>query len=201
VQIPEILSNLGVDLPSQFGGFFGVSADPYVAGDPSLPGYSPPGLTLGRDVLPGRFDRRRRLYHQVVDEALGRLGDQPIFQQLGKHYQKAFELLSSEEARQAFDLTREDPEVRECYGFDSAADRSKLAREFGGLPHLGQSMLLARRLIESGVRLVTVSAGRRFCQAWDTHRKHFPLMERSLLPMTDRPLPIATGKPIEALFG
>ena len=47
-------------------------------------------------------------------------------------------------------------------------------------------MLLARRLIESGVRLVTVCTGRRFDQAWDTHRQHFPLLKRSLLPYTDR---------------
>ena len=50
-------------------------------------------------------------------------------------------------------------------------------------------MLLARRLIESGVRLVTVCAGRRFDQAWDTHRQHFPLLKRSLLPYTDRRFP------------
>ncbi len=47
-------------------------------------------------------------------------------------------------------------------------------------------MLLARRLIESGVRLVTVASGRRLDQAWDTHRKHFPLLKRSLLPYFDR---------------
>ncbi|MFQ5734550.1 MAG: DUF1501 domain-containing protein, partial [Planctomycetaceae bacterium] len=56
----------------------------------------------------------------------------------------------------------------------------------GGLPHRGQCMLLARRLIEAGVRLVTVCTGRRFDQSWDTHRKHFPLLKRSLLPYADR---------------
>jgi uncharacterized protein (DUF1501 family) len=45
---------------------------------------------------------------------------------------------------------------------------------------------LARRLIEAGVRLVTIASGRRFDQAWDTHRDHFPLLKRSLLPYADR---------------
>jgi uncharacterized protein (DUF1501 family) len=46
--------------------------------------------------------------------------------------------------------------------------------------------LLARRLIEAGVRIVTVCTGARYDQAWDTHRQHFPLLKRSLLPMFDR---------------
>ena len=45
---------------------------------------------------------------------------------------------------------------------------------------------MARRLIESGVRLVTVCTGRRFDQSWDTHRQHFPLLKKSLLPYADR---------------
>jgi uncharacterized protein (DUF1501 family) len=54
------------------------------------------------------------------------------------------------------------------------------------LPHLGQCLLLARRLIEAGVRIVTVSTGVRYDQSWDTHRDHFPLLKRSILPMFDR---------------
>jgi uncharacterized protein (DUF1501 family) len=46
--------------------------------------------------------------------------------------------------------------------------------------------LLARRLVESGVRLVTVCTGRRIDQSWDTHRQHFPLLKKSLLPYADR---------------
>jgi uncharacterized protein (DUF1501 family) len=65
-------------------------------------------------------------------------------------------------------------------------DRSVEARKFGGLPHLGQSLLLTRRLIEAGVGLVTVGTGRRFDQSWDTHRQHFPLLRKSLLPYFDQ---------------
>jgi hypothetical protein len=105
---------------------------------------------------------------------------------MGAHYERAFSLLTSEETRRAFDLTREPAAVRERYGLPDRVDRSVEARQFGGLPHLGQCMLLARRLIEAGVRLVTVCTGRRYDQSWDTHRQHFPLLKRSLLPYADR---------------
>ena len=45
---------------------------------------------------------------------------------------------------------------------------------------------MARRLVEAGVRVVTVCTGARYDQSWDTHRDHFPLLKRSLLPMFDR---------------
>jgi len=185
VHVPEVLSNLGSDLPGQFAGFLGGAYDPYIAGDPSLPDYTPPGLTLSTDVSSVRFRRRQTLLRRV-DRGLGQLGDSTMIDALRDHQRRAFALLSSPEARHAFDLTQEPDEVRERYGFDHDADRAKPAREFGGVPHLGQSMLMARRLIEAGVRLVTVCAGRRYCQAWDTHRQHFPLMKRSLMPLTDR---------------
>ena len=55
------------------------------------------------------------------------------------------------------------------------------------MPHMGQSMLITRRLIEAGVRLVTLGSGRRLCQAWDTHGQHaFALLKQSLLPYADR---------------
>ena len=71
-------------------------------------------------------------------------------------------------------------------GLDPANPRAKEARQFGGLPHLGQCLLLTRRLIEAGVRLVTVCTGARYDQSWDTHRQHFPLLKQSILPMFDR---------------
>ena len=119
----------------------------------------------------------------AVDHALG---DGSAVDGLDTHYRKAFSLISSTEARRAFDLSREPAAVRERYGLDPDNPRTKEARQFGGLPHLGQCLLLARRLIEAGVRVVTVCTGARYDQAWDTHRQHFPLLKRSLLPMFDR---------------
>ena len=71
-------------------------------------------------------------------------------------------------------------------GLPAGQTRKTGARNFGGLPHLGQSLLLTRRLIEAGVRLVTVSSGRRRDSAWDGHLRHYPILKKSLLPYFDR---------------
>jgi len=191
VHVPDIMSNNGRDLPGQRGGFLGAAFDPLVAGDPSVPGYRAPELELPRDVGKERFARRRSLL-ESLDTARSARGeassDQAEVASLETYYRQAFELLSSSQAQSAFDLSQEPRHIRERYGLPDRVDRSVEARKFGGLPHLGQSMLLARRLIEAGVRLVTVCTGRRFDQAWDTHRQHFPLLKRSLLPYADRAL-------------
>lgn len=177
VHLPDIMSNNGQDLPGQRAGFLGPAFDPYVAGDPSSPGYSVPGLALPADVPAQRLAQRRSL--------LERLSPPSSAAGMAPHYERAFDLLSGEKVRQAFLLSQEPLAVRERYGLPDRVDRSVEARKFGGLPHLGQCMLLARRLIEAGVRLVTVCTGRRFDQAWDTHRDHFPLLKRSLIPYAD----------------
>ena len=119
----------------------------------------------------------------AVDRALG---DGAAAAGMDAHYREAYSLISSREARRAFDLSQEPRGVRERYGLDPDNPRTREARQFGGLPHLGQCLLLARRLIEAGTRVVTVCTGARYDQAWDTHRQHFPLLKRSLLPMFDR---------------
>jgi uncharacterized protein (DUF1501 family) len=90
------------------------------------------------------------------------------------HYSRAFDLISGGEAAAAFDLEREPAAVRERYG-----------------PHLfGQGVLLARRLVEAGVRLVAVNWVRHDDgpggQGWDTHEKHLDWSRDELLPPTDR---------------
>jgi hypothetical protein len=182
VHTPDWMSNNGSFLPGQDAGFLGVAFDPFIAGDPSLPGYRVPGLTLPPELSLERVDRRRSLL-SAVDQTLG---DGAAVDGLNTHYRRAFSLIASPQARQAFDLSQEPQAVRARYGLDPDNPRAKEARQFGGLPHLGQCLLLARRLIESGVRVVTVCTGARYDQAWDTHRQHFPLLRRSLLPMFDR---------------
>ncbi|MGL4551580.1 MAG: DUF1501 domain-containing protein, partial [Gemmataceae bacterium] len=182
VHVPEFQWNNGHDIGGQSSGFLGAAYDPFVAGDPSLPGYRLPGLGRHPDVPDGRLRAR--------DELLGRLdrklAGRAEVARAGVFTRKALEMIAAPAARRAFDLSREPRSVRERYGTDPGSDRSVEARKFGGLPHLGQSMLLARRLIEAGVRLVTLFTGRRIDQAWDTHRDHFPLLKRSLCPPFDR---------------
>jgi hypothetical protein len=179
------MSNLGYDLPGQRAGFLGAAYDPLVAGDPSVADYAVPGLALPRDVSLARLFERRTLLSDLNQ----RPGDAALprqFDGMSAHYARAFDLLAAAETRRAFDLGQEPASVRERYGLPDRRDRSVEARKFGGLPHLGQCTLLARRLIEAGVRLVTIASGRRFDQAWDTHRQHFPLLKKSLLPYADR---------------
>jgi hypothetical protein len=185
VHLPDIMSNNGYDLPGERAGFLGPAYDPLVAGDPSAPGYKVPGLELPAEIPAPRLDRRRTLLDELDRSAGGPTGD-PKWTGMQTHYQRAFSLLASDETQQAFELAREPASVRERYGLPDRVDRSVEARKFGGLPHLGQCLLLARRLVESGVRLVTVCTGRRIDQSWDTHRQHFPLLKKSLLPYADR---------------
>jgi hypothetical protein len=182
VHTPDWMSNNGSFLPGQDAGFLGTAFDPFLAGDPSRPGYRVPGLDLPRELSLARALGRRSLL-EAVDRTLG---DGAALEGLDAHYRKAYSLISSPEARCAFDLSREPAAVCQRYGLDPHNPRTKEARQFGGLPHLGQCLLLARRLIEAGVRVVTVCTGARYDQAWDTHRQHFPLLKRSLLPMFDR---------------
>src|SRR5262249_30204984 len=87
---------------------------------------------------------------------------------LDRFAERAYSLLASPASRDAFDLEREPPKVRESYGQGE----------------LGQNCLLARRLIEAGVPLVTVySVGNR---DWDTHGGNFKNLKNTLLPPTDR---------------
>jgi hypothetical protein len=185
VHVGEIMSNLGVDIAGQTAGFLGARYDPFITGDPSLPGYEVPGMAVTKEIPLARLDRRGSLL-STLDRSLGRLADDPTLDRMGVFYRKAFELISSPEARKAFDLSQEPLAVRERYGVDPGSDRAIEARKFGGLPHLGQCTLLARRLLEAGVRLVTLVSGRRIDQAWDTHRDHFPLLKQSLCPPFDR---------------
>jgi hypothetical protein len=185
VHLPEFQWNNGFDIAGQSAGFLGPRYDPFVGGDPSLPDYRVPGLELLPEVPLDRLNQRNDL-RRDLDRSVARLGDADSLDRMNVFQRQAVEIVASPEARRAFDLSREPMALRERYGMDPGSDRSIEARKFGGLPHLGQTLLLARRLIEAGVRLVTVITGRRIDQAWDTHRDHFGLMRESLCPPFDR---------------
>lgn len=185
VHVPEIMFNNGNEIPGEQAGFLGASYEPLVAGDPSTPGYQIPGLSLSDTTTLERLNRRRSLLTQL-DETAGNGGGHPGVDRLDTHFRKAFSLLGTSKTREAFDLAREPDNLRRRYGLPDREDRSVPARKFGGLPHLGQCLLLSRRLIEAGVRLVTVCTGRRIDQTWDGHREHFSLLRKSILPYFDR---------------
>lgn len=183
LHVAEKQFNNGSDLPGQTAGFLGAAFDPLVTGDPSLPGYAPPGFAPLPQSSQSRLHQRHDLLKRMnAPQSL----DTSAMQRMKLFQRQAVDLLASPTFRTAFDLSQEPASLREKYGMDPGSDRAIEARKFGGLPHLGQSALLARRLLESGVRLVTMMTGRRIDQAWDTHRDHFKLMRRSLCPPFDR---------------
>ncbi len=183
LHIAEKQFNNGSDLPGQTAGFLGAAYDPFVTGDPSLPGYSPPGFAPLAQSSQARLQQRHDLMQRI---GTAHPVDTLAAERMTLFQQQAVDLLASPTVRTAFDLSREPASLREKYGVDPGSDRSIEARKFGGLPHLGQSALLARRMLEAGVKLVTMMTGRRIDQAWDTHRDHFKLMRRALGPPFDR---------------
>ncbi len=114
VQTPDWMSNNGSFLPGQDAGFMGAAFDPLISGDPSLSGYHVAGLDLPVELALDRVASRRSLL-DAVDHTLG---DGPAIQGLDSHYRKAYSLIASPDARQAFDLSREPARVRERYGLD-----------------------------------------------------------------------------------
>ena len=162
---------LGNAIDKKFGGgsagFLGDQYNPFI-----LPGdASSPSFTVRDVVLPGGVDRSRFQHRmkvlQAVDtwqrEVEGSAGALSV-QAAGTFYEKAYNLVTAPEAKKAFDIHSEDPRLRDRYGRNS----------------LGQGCLLARRLIEGGVRFVTVTDG-----GWDTHQDNFKSLKTRLLPRLD----------------
>ncbi len=160
--------------------YLGVAYKPFETGaDPANPGpFQVPNFTLaqglsyerlaGRRELLGSFDRLRR-----AADANGQM------EAMDRFTQQAWNILSSPAARDAFDLDREPAALRQRYGFQPAFDPGAANR--CGAPAWSQRILLARRLVEAGVRLVTVDL-----RWWDTHVKGFDSLRRGFLPRFDQ---------------
>lgn len=173
VLLPEAISPVGPERPGQHAGFLGAAFDPYrVNSDPNLPEFSAGALQPSDDLTPARLGDRRLLLDRIGQQAK-HLDDTAAAHTLDPYYVRAFDLLSSPAAQRAFDVRREPDGVRDRYG-----------------RHVfGQSVLLARRLIEAGVRLVQVNWVRhdnaRGGQGYDSHRNHLEWAKTELLPPTD----------------
>lgn len=149
--------------PGQFGGCLGMQYDPLVLdADPNAKDFRVPNLKLDSSLTFDKFRERMGLLDQMnrhgVSIASQTAADLDIFQS------QAADIVGSEKAAQAFDLSQEPPEVRDRYGRHT----------------WGQSHLLARRLVESGVRFVSAVNGRSII--WDTHKDNFDRMKKALVP-------------------
>jgi uncharacterized protein (DUF1501 family) len=142
VILPQAMGATGGNLPhGQDAGFLGKAHDPFVLNaDPSKPNFTVPDLLPPKDIGTARIDRRRKM-RDVVDGAVKDFEATPNAALMDANFATAFRLMTSERARAAFDLTQESDATRKRYG----------------LHRFGQCCLLARRLVEAGVRFVTIN--------------------------------------------
>ncbi len=142
VILPEPMGPTGGNLPhGQDAGFLGKAYDPFaLMTDPSKPNFKVPDLLPPQQIGEARLARRRKL-RSIVDETVASFEASDNAKLLDSNFEAAFRMMTSPQARAAFDLSQEPKDVRERYGMN----------------RFGQCCLLSRRLIEAGVRFVTVN--------------------------------------------
>jgi len=159
----------GPPQPGFFGGFLGHAYDPlFVLTDPNAADFGVPELTLQTGISAQRLDVRRRLLKRL-DRDANKIAAKSPAGEMSTLQGKAIDLLTSATTQRAFQLDDEPAELRDAYGRNI----------------YGQSTLLARRLIESGTRLVTLSWAPDANATWDTHGGNFKRLKRTLLPQFD----------------
>ncbi len=146
--------------------YLGPNAVPFtIEADPASPGFAVPDMQPPMSVDAGRLDDRRALLGKV--DRFQKSAEQAAnsgAQQLGVFAQRATDLMTSAQAKKAFNIHAESAKLRDAYGRNT----------------LGQSCLMARRLVEGGVRCVTVEHAN-----WDTHYYNFQTLQEDLLPKLD----------------
>jgi hypothetical protein len=164
---------LGSYVDRTFGGgtagHLGLDHNPFeILSDPNTELFSARDITPPARIDAGRLNRRRKMLGKI--DSLQKTVDlQPAaFGTLDRHFEAALNLITAPETKKAFEIGKEDPRLRDRYG------RTRF----------GQSCLLARRLIEAGVRFVTVSD-----PGWDTHQGNFASLKKNLMPPVDQALP------------
>ena len=139
-----------VCIPNAFGtaGYLSDMYGPFaVGGDPGQPGFRVQNLALPSGIDPSRFAQRQKL-RAAVEERFAAVSHDPTVAAMEQFYADAYSMIAAPAARDAFDLNKESAAVRDGFGRNTA----------------GQGLLLARRLVESGVRFVTAQYG-----SWDHH--------------------------------
>ncbi len=159
----------GPPQPGFFGGLLGRVRDPlFVLRDPNAAAFAMPELGLPADVNGQRLDSRKRLLDEIAEGSHGSAAGRELEGFQGR----ALDLLNSPAAQKAFQLEREPDRLRESYGRNI----------------YGQSVLLARRLIEAGTRVACISWAPDANATWDTHGGNFAKLKNELLPQFDAAL-------------
>ena len=174
----------GSTTPGQTASFLGRPYDPlFIPNDPNDPEFELSQLSLPSGISFERMQNRRAIQKLINRQAVG-LDRSPAARGLNSYYEKALAMLNSPKVRQAFDLSSEEQRIRDAYGRTT----------------YGQGCLLARRLVESGVKFVTVyfakSIGGQSTTAggWDTHgfnnTRMYDILPEWHYPITDHTLPV-----------
>jgi uncharacterized protein (DUF1501 family) len=164
---------LGTDVDRRFGGgspgILGLAHGPFeIAADPSADNFAVRDITPPGGITSERIEFRRKVLARI-DQLQRKAELQPAaYEALDENYKTALNMITASQTKAAFDLKQEPAELREAYGKN----------------RFGQSCLLARRLIEAGVRFVTVTDG-----GWDTHQNNFKSLKERLMPRVDQALP------------
>lgn len=171
VIVPDVTNNGPARSPGLLAGYLGAAYDPFVLGaDPNAAEFRVEGVSLPSEVDRSRFSGRQGLLQQL-DAHQARLEKGGRIETMDTFYQRAMALLTSARAKEAFDLGREPPQVRDRYGRHTQ----------------GQGTLLARRLIEAGVPFVSVFSHTDVDKgSWDTHNNHDERCKRELMPPSDQ---------------
>lgn len=169
VSLPTMIADGPFRTPGEFAGFLGKAYDPlWVLTDPNAKDFSVPEVSLPKGVDAERIEDRRGILDDLDRQS--RLADRAdAVKSMSEYRARALDLLTSPAAKKAFALTDETPTVRNRYGRTT----------------YGQSVLLARRLIEAGTRVVCVYYSRGI-SGWDTHKDNFGTLKGSRLPQTDQ---------------
>lgn len=176
-ELPDAAPRFVESSHGQGGGWMGPNFEPMTIDDnPALADYRPAALSLPDGLTLERLGGRRAL-SDTIDQARNALAPwlaQPLPAAMAGHYTRAHNLLNDRKSLEAFDLTREEPRLRQRYGMN---------------PH-GQSVLQARRLVEAGVPIVTAfwpnDGLTNVSVYWDTHNRNFIDLKTRLMPPADQ---------------
>lgn len=170
VSLPNYLIEGPLTWPGQHAGFLGPKHDPWqINHDPNDPNFRIDSLSLQPGVTSSRLVSRRQLLEDLNSNRLAPAAKSRT-SAFGEQQDLAFSLLTSDRVARAFEVNSEAAEVRDRYG------RNKF----------GQSLMLARRLIEAGVPIIQATMG--IVQTWDTHVDNWGRMKNTLLPQLDQGL-------------
>ena len=176
VQLPRPMQESNIIGKGGSAGFLGRAYDPYFLFQDPNEEIKLDDLKLRPEVSPVRLEKRKTLL-ETINAGMPEMESVAETYALNEYYDKAYDLILSQRARNAFDLAQEPDEMRDRYGQHT----------------FGQSVLLARRLIEAGTRFVqvnwpSVANGDPFTTAWDTHAANFGPLKDLHCPKLDRTL-------------